>query len=42
VGRARRFYNEITDGVKRAKGILKQMTLQALRQELESMLPRGK
>ena len=39
VGQARRFYNEITDGVKRANGILKQMTLQGLRQELESMLP---
>ena len=39
VGQARRFYNEITDGVKRARGILKQMTLQGLRQELESMLP---
>jgi IS5 family transposase len=39
VGQARRFYNEITDGVKRAKGILKQMTLQGLQQELESMLP---
>jgi IS5 family transposase len=39
VGQAKRFSNEITDGVKRAKGILKQLALQGLQQELEAMLP---
>jgi IS5 family transposase len=39
VGQAKRFSNEIAEGVKRASGILKQLALQGLRQELEAMLP---
>ena len=39
VGQAKRFCTEIGDGVKRAKGVLKQMALEGLRQELEAMLP---
>ena len=39
VGQAKRFCTEIADGVKRAKGVLKQMALEGLRQELEAMLP---
>jgi transposase, IS5 family len=39
VGQAKRFSNEITDGVKRARGVLKQLALCGLRQELEAMLP---
>jgi transposase, IS5 family len=39
VGQAKRFCTEIADGVKRARGILKQLALQGLRQELEAMLP---
>jgi IS5 family transposase len=36
VGQAKRFGEEITAGVKRSRTILKQMTLEGLRQELES------
>ena len=39
VGQAKRFSNEIAEGVKRARGILKQLALRGLRQELEAMLP---
>ncbi|MGA7810488.1 ISNCY family transposase [Bradyrhizobium sp.] len=39
VGQAKRFSGEIAKGVKRAKGPLKQLALQGLRQELEAMLP---
>jgi len=39
VGQAKRFSSEIAEGVKRARGILKQLALQGLRQELEAMLP---
>jgi IS5 family transposase len=39
VGQAKRFSSEIAKGVKRAKGPLKQLALQGLRQELEAMLP---
>jgi transposase, IS5 family len=38
VGQAKRFSEEITVGVKRSKTILKQMTLEDLREELESMV----
>jgi IS5 family transposase len=39
VGQAKRFSQEISAGVKRAKGILKRLALQGLRQELETMMP---
>jgi IS5 family transposase len=39
VGQAKRFSTEIAEGVKRATGILKQLALKGLRQELEAMLP---
>lgn len=39
VGQAKRFSNEIAEGVKRARAILKQLALQGLRQQLEAMLP---
>jgi IS5 family transposase len=39
VGQAKRFCNEIAEGVKRARGMLKQLALKGLQQELESMLP---
>ena len=39
VGQAKCFCNEIAGGVKRARGILKQLALKGLRQELEAMLP---
>ena len=38
VGQAKRFGEEITAGVKRSRTILKQMTLEELREELESMV----
>jgi IS5 family transposase len=40
VGQAKRFSKEITEGVKRATGLLRQIALEGLRQELETMLPR--
>ena len=39
VGQAKRFSSEIAEGVKRARGILKRLALQGLRQELETMIP---
>jgi len=39
VGQAKRFSREIADGVKRSRSILKQVALNGLRQQLESMLP---
>ncbi|WP_456679731.1 MULTISPECIES: ISNCY family transposase [unclassified Bradyrhizobium] len=39
VGQAKRFSHEISTGVKRARGILKRLALQGLRQELEAMMP---
>ena len=39
VGQAKRFSSEIATGVKRARGILKRLALQGLRQELEAMMP---
>ena len=39
MGQAKRFSSEIIEGVKRSGGILKQLALKGLRQELESMLP---
>ena len=39
VGQAKRFSSEIAIGVKRARGILKRLALQGLRQELEAMMP---
>jgi transposase, IS5 family len=40
VGQAKRFAREIADGTKRAKSFKKQVKLQLLRCELETMLPR--
>jgi IS5 family transposase len=40
VGQAKRFSKEITERVKRATTILKQMALEGLRQELDEMIPR--
>jgi IS5 family transposase len=40
VGQARRFAKEIDDGVKRAAEIRRQVVLERLRRELESMVPR--
>src|SRR5246127_1431714 len=40
VGQAKRFAKEIGDGVKRAADIRRQVGLEGLRRELESMLPR--
>ena len=39
VGQATRFSTEIAEGVKRSRGILKQLALKGLRQELEAMMP---
>src|SRR5436305_1195997 len=39
VGQATRFSTEIAEGVKRSRGILKQLALNGLRQELEAMMP---
>jgi IS5 family transposase len=39
VGQAKRFAEEIASGVKRSRTILKQMALEGLRQELETMVP---
>jgi IS5 family transposase len=39
VGQAKRFSSEIATGVKPARGILKRLALQGLRQELEAMMP---
>ena len=42
VGQARRFSQEIADGVKRAAGCMQQAALEGLRQEIDAMLPRVK
>jgi IS5 family transposase len=39
VGQARRFAEEIAAGVKRSRSVLKQMALEGLREELETMVP---
>ena len=39
VGQAKRFSEEIARGVKRAKGVLKQLALDGLRQQLDATLP---
>jgi transposase, IS5 family len=39
VGQAKRFCEEISDGTKRSRNILKQMALEGLREHLEEMLP---
>ncbi len=39
VGQAKRFSKEITDGVKRSADILKQIALDGLRQDLDTILP---
>ncbi|WP_082656181.1 ISNCY family transposase, partial [Bradyrhizobium valentinum] len=39
VGQAKRFSSEIAEGVKRSRGILKQLALKGLRLQLEAMLP---
>jgi IS5 family transposase len=38
-GQAKRFAKEITEGVKRARGPLKQLALEGLREELDRMVP---
>jgi transposase, IS5 family len=40
VGQARQFCKEIADGVKRSKDIVKQLALEGLRQEIDTMIPR--
>jgi IS5 family transposase len=40
VGQAKRFATEIGDGVKRAADTRRQVVLEGLRRELESMVPR--
>ena len=40
VGQAKRFSREIAEGVKRSGGILQQLALKGLRQEMEAMAPR--
>ena len=42
VGQAKRFACEIVDGVKRSRGIVKQLALHGLRRQLEEMVPRVK
>ncbi len=39
VGQAKRFSREIAEGVKRSKQVLKQMALEGLRQQLDTMVP---
>ena len=39
VGQAKRFSKEISEGVKRSKGRREQLTLEGLRQELDTMIP---
>jgi len=39
VGQARQFSKEIVDGVKRAKSTLKQLALEGLRQQIDTMVP---
>ena len=42
VGQAKRFSKDITEGVKRSTGILEQLVLEGLRQEIDAMVPRVK
>lgn len=42
VGQAKRFAREIDDGVKRSRGIVAQLALEGLRQQLDEMVPRVK
>ena len=42
VGQARQFCKEIADGIKRSKDIVKQLALEGLRQEIDTMIPRVK
>jgi transposase, IS5 family len=42
VGQARQFSKEIGDGIKRSKDIVKQLALEGLRQEIDTMIPRVK
>lgn len=42
VGQANRFAREIADGVKRSRGIVTQLALEGLRQQLDEMVPRVK
>lgn len=42
VGQARQFSKEIADGIKRSKDIVKQLALEGLRQEIDTMIPRVK
>src|SRR6516225_6755470 len=42
VGQARQFSKEIADGIKRSKDIVKQLELEGLRQEIDTMIPRVK
>jgi transposase, IS5 family len=42
VGQARQFSKEIVDGVKRSKHTLKQLRLEGLRQQIDTMVPRVK
>jgi hypothetical protein len=40
VGQARRFAKEIAEGIKRASDLMGQLALNALRQEIDEMVPR--
>ena len=40
VGQAKRFSNEVAEGVKRSADMLQQLALDGLRQQLDTMLPR--
>ena len=42
VGQARQFSKEIADGIKRSKDTVKQLALEGLRQEIDTMIPRVK
>jgi len=42
VGQAKRFSKDITEGVKRSTGVLEQLVLEGLRQEIDAMVPRVK
>jgi len=42
VGQAKRFSEEITKGVKRSSNLLKQLSLEGLRQQIDEMMPRIK
>ena len=42
VGQAKRFSNEVAEGVKRSMDIVQQLALEGLRQDIDTMLPRLK